>query len=216
MALTKNQITGLIIAAVVAVVIAIVVYVFRCDIFSSLSSCVQEPAKANKPVPATSPTTKWIPESFPLNVGMYGPKTKSLQKAMGFQTTDKKAKNYADGYFGDAETKPAVIAKGYSVPLSMDDYNKIVITTSGSGNTTSKTLKDYESTFIKTGNISNTTVRYIADSSTFKIYGKNQNIGTLGADLGNGYHKIFDVDGDDSLNGLKIADAQLKVILGIK
>lgn len=219
MALSRNNITALIIAAIIIVVLLITVYLFRCSIFKSLSSCVQPPDKANKPLPPTSPTSKWVPESFPLNVGMYGPKTKALQKAMGFQTTDPKGKNYADGYFGDVETKPAVIAKGYSVPLSMADYNKIVGTSgSGSSSGSGKTLSDYEGTFINTGNTINTTVRYIADSSTFKTYGKNENIGTLGSDLGNGYHRIFGVSGyDDSFgSGLKIADAQLKIILGIK
>lgn len=105
---------------------AILVYVFRCKLFPALASCVEDPNKNNIPVPPGSPTTTWVKESFPLNVGMFGPKIKALQKALGFQDTNKNEPNFQDGYFGDKETKPAVINAGYSVPISEPDYNKII------------------------------------------------------------------------------------------
>lgn len=207
MKLSKTTWTVIIIIAVIIIVIALIVYKFRCDIFSGLSSCVQDPNKTNTPVPAGSPSPTWVSETFPLNIGMYGAKIKALQTALNIT---------ADGKFGP-QTKGAVIAKGYTVPLSESDYNKIVIPSSGGGNNTGKkTLDDYIGTYINTGNTINTTVRYIADSSVFKTYGKNANVGRLGTALPNGYHEMFDVAGDDSTHGLKLADSQLKVILNIK
>lgn len=117
---------------------AILVYVFRCKLFPALASCVEDPNKNNTPVPPDSPTPKWVKESFPLNVGMFGPKIKALQKALGFQDTNKNAPNYQDGYFGTKETKPAVIALGYSVPLSQSDYNTIISTNGGSASSNIK------------------------------------------------------------------------------
>lgn len=72
--------------------------------------------KPTTPAPSTAPRG-WIPESFPLNVGMYGIKIKLLQQKLGIKD---------DGEFGDVQTKPAIIKAGYSVPLSEADYNKIV------------------------------------------------------------------------------------------
>ena len=95
---------------------AILAYVFRCKLFPALASCVEDPNKNNTPVPPGSPTPKWIPEVPPYNVGMFGPKIKALQTALGIS---------ADGKFGQ-QTKAAVIAKGKSVPLSTTDYNDII------------------------------------------------------------------------------------------
>lgn len=125
MAMNKKYIKWFIVIAVI-VIAAILIYVFRCKLFPSLFSCVDDPNKNNTPVPQGSPTTTWVKESFPLNVGMFGPKIKALQKALGFQDTNKNAPNFQDGYFGSAETKPAVIAKGKSVPLTQTAYDDIL------------------------------------------------------------------------------------------
>ncbi len=216
MTFSKKQIGWIIGISALLILVAIIVYVFRCDIFSNLSSCVADPNKKNEPVPAGSPSTSWLSESFPLNVGMFGTKIKALQSKLGIT---------ADGKFGPI-TKAAINKiihnnlVGYVVPLSQTDYDEIMgaVTYGSGGSTSAKTLKDYEGTFIKTGNIDNVTVRYIADSAAFKTYGKNENIGTLGAAIDDKYHRIFGVSGyNDSFgSGLKIADAQLKVILNIK
>lgn len=141
MAFTRN--TRIIFFAIAAVVVigGILIYIFRCKLFPSLSSCVEDPNKNNIPVPPGSPTPKWVPESFPLNVGMFGPKIKALQKALGFQSTDKNAPNYQDGYFGGEETKSAIIAKGKTVPLSEADYNSIVNPAASGGGSNFQQIK---------------------------------------------------------------------------
>lgn len=96
------------------VIIAIVIIILAIWYFSKPK--VQDPNKTNTPVPPGSPTTKWISESFPLNVGMYGTKIKALQTALSIP---------ADGKFGQ-QTNAAIKAKGYSIPLSESDYNMIV------------------------------------------------------------------------------------------
>lgn len=125
MASQRKTLIWLLVIAVIAIVAAIIIYLFRCDIFKNLNSCVQDPNKNNTPVPPGSPTTKWVPEQFPLNLGMFGPKIKALQQALEFAEVDQ------DGKFGNIKTKPAVIAKGYSVPLSEADYNKIIGASTG-------------------------------------------------------------------------------------
>ena len=93
----------------------LLIYVFRCKLFN-LKSCVQDPNKTNTPVPSGSPTPKWVAESFRLNIGMFGPKIKALQTALGIA---------ADGKFG-SQTSGAITGAGYTVPLSQADYNAIV------------------------------------------------------------------------------------------
>lgn len=131
MAFTKRK--GIIIFIVVAVVIiaAVLVYVFRCKLFPALGSCVQDPNKNNTPIPPGSPTPKWVPEKPPYNVGMFGPKIKALQTALGIS---------ADGQFGQ-QTKAAVIAKGKVVPLSEVDYNILVNPNASGGGSNYEKLK---------------------------------------------------------------------------
>ena len=126
MAFSRKSLYWLFGLAVAALVIGILIYFFRCDIFKNLGSCVEDPNETNVPVPPGSPTPRWVPETFPLNIGMFGPKIKALQKALGFQDIDKDKPKYQDGRFGTRETLPAIQAKGYNVPLSETDYQKIV------------------------------------------------------------------------------------------
>lgn len=119
MTLSKKTLTWIFVLAIVVIVIAIVLYVFRCDIFKNLSSCVAEPTE---PVPAGSPSPTWLPESAPYNIGMYGTKIKALQAALGIA---------ADGKFGN-QTANAITSKGYTLPLSVQDYNTIIATSGGS------------------------------------------------------------------------------------
>lgn len=77
---------------------------------------VPDPNKSNTPVPPGSPSPKWLPEVFPLNVGMFGTKIKALQNALGIT---------ADGKFGP-QTQGAITSKGYLVPLDEASYNAII------------------------------------------------------------------------------------------
>lgn len=112
---------------------AILVYVFRCKLFPALASCVKDPNDETPipPVPPGSATPKWVAESFPLNVGMFGTKTKKLQTALGIP---------ADGKFG-TQTKTSVIAKGKTVPLSQSDYDLIVTPPATGGGSNFQQLK---------------------------------------------------------------------------
>lgn len=116
MALSKKSLIWIFVVAVILIVIAIIIYVFRCDIFKNLSSCVADPNDTNTPIPPGSPSTKWVAESAPYNIGMFGPKIKALQTVLGIN---------ADGKFG-SQTSGALASKGYTVPLSSQDYNSII------------------------------------------------------------------------------------------
>lgn len=76
-------------------------------------------AKASGEIKTTTPnsTINVVSESFPLSVGMTGEKIKALQVKLAVSPTT--------GYFGN-KTNAAVQAKGYKVPLSEADYNKIM------------------------------------------------------------------------------------------
>jgi len=132
MAFSKKTLKGIFIVAIIVIVIALAVYLFRCDIFKNLGSCVEDPNKNNIPVPAGSPTPKWVAETFPLNIGMFGTKIKALQTALGIA---------ADGKLG-SQTNSALIAKGYTVPLSLTDYNNIVNPAATGGGTNFQTVKN--------------------------------------------------------------------------
>lgn len=122
MAVNKKTAGTILIVVGILIIVSGLLYFFRCRLFN-LASCIQDPNKDNTPVPSGSPTTKWIPETPPYNVGMFGAKIKQLQKVLGVTQ---------DAKFGN-QTKSAIIAKGYSVPLSQPDYNTIVNTFGGSG-----------------------------------------------------------------------------------
>lgn len=129
MKLSRTTWTWIIVIAIILIIAAIVIYLFRCDIFKNLTSCVEDPNKTNTPTPPGSPSPKWIAETPPYNLGMWGPKIKALQAILGFTGTA------LDGKLG-AMTRDAIIAKGYAFPLSQSDYDKIVGTT-GTGSGTS-------------------------------------------------------------------------------
>lgn len=169
MALSKN--TRIIIFIIIAVIViaAVLIYVFRCKLFPSLSSCVPDPNKNNTPVPPGSPTTQWIPEKFPLDLGMYGTKIRALQIALGFTGND------VDGKFGNIKTKPAVIALGYSVPLSESDYNKII-----AGKDTSNPIG--QTAYASHNGVA---VYKISDSSIYKTAAKDEYIGKITGEYAN-------------------------------
>lgn len=122
MKLSKTTWTWIIVIAIILIIAAIVIYLFRCNIFKNLTSCVEDPNKTNTPTPPGSPSTKWIPETPPYNLGMWGPKIKALQAVLGFTGTS------LDSKLGPM-TMNAITAKGYAFPLSQADYDKIVGTT---------------------------------------------------------------------------------------
>lgn len=153
--MNKKYIKWFIVIAVI-VIAAILIYVFRCKLFPSLSSCVEDPNKNNTPVPQGSPTTTWIPEVPPYNVGMFGPKIKALQTALGIS---------ADEKFG-SQTKAAVQGAGYSVPLSEPDYNKIV-------STSAEFVGKYAYALVDDVRVSN------LDNSVYKIAKKDEYCGKI-------------------------------------
>jgi peptidoglycan hydrolase-like protein with peptidoglycan-binding domain len=83
---------------------------------------VQTPAY-NKP--RTSLPTANVSDAFPLRLGSKGDKVRSLQQALiRAYGAGILAKFGADGQFGK-ELQSALRSKGYGVPLSESDYNKI-------------------------------------------------------------------------------------------
>lgn len=130
--MSKKTLTIVFIAAIIIIVIAVIVYVFRCNIFPKLSSCVADPNKDGIPVPTGSPTPTWVDEFFPLNVGMFGPQIKKLQTALGIE---------ADGKFG-SQTATSVTAKGKVVPLDKPGYDSIVNPASSGGGSNFSQIKE--------------------------------------------------------------------------
>lgn len=131
MAFQRKTLVWIFWIAVVIALVAILIYVFRCNIFSNLTSCVEDPNDTNTPVPNGSPTPKWVAETPPYNVGQFGPKIKKLQVALGIG---------ADGKFGP-QTRSAVIAAGKPVPLSESDYQAIVNPPASGGGTNFQGVK---------------------------------------------------------------------------
>lgn len=118
MALSRKSLTWIFVVVAVIIVAIALYFIFR-------NPGVDDPNESNTPVPPGSSSSSWIKEFFPLNVGMWGEQIKALQTALGIT---------ADGKFGN-QTKAAVISKGYAVPLSLADYNKIVIASGGAPGT---------------------------------------------------------------------------------
>lgn len=185
-------------------VAAVLIYVYRCKLFPNL--CVEDPNKNNEPVPSGSPTTTWIPETIPYNVGMFGPKIKALQKAVGIPD---------DGKFGN-QTKATIMAKGYVVPLSDSDYNKIVKPSSSTNQAPcpGKTIDACQSYWIK-AKYNGTPLRFISDNKIYKTLNAGEDIGRIGEALPSGFHKITGRTGSAALFELKLADSWIKTILGI-
>lgn len=128
MKLSKGTYKFIFIAAFVVVVGGVALYfIFR-------DPPVEDPNKNGTPVPPGSPTPKWVPEAFPLTLGMYGNKIKALQAALGFTTAQQ------DGKLGPM-TQSALAAKGKALPLSQTDYNNIVNPPATGGGTNFQTVK---------------------------------------------------------------------------
>lgn len=127
MKLSRTAWTVIIVVAIILLIAAVLIYFFRCSIFKDLASCIEDPNDTNTPTPPGSPSTKWLPETPPYNLGMWGPKIKALQAALGFTGTS------LDGKLGPM-TRSAIIAKGYAFPLSQADYDKITGTTTPPNN----------------------------------------------------------------------------------
>lgn len=168
-------------ALVIAIVLIIVLVIWYF-----WPTSVKDPNQNNTPVPSGSPTPKWVPETFPLNIGMFGPKIKELQKALGFPAkTLIPGGKYQDGYFGSVYTQPAIIAKGYSVPLSLADYNSIITSNGGSA------AQNIAGAYAKFDGVA---VYYISDSSLYKKFNKDQWIGKIsGEDIQD--DNYWDIDG---------------------
>lgn len=115
MAFSKKQLTWIFVIVAVIIITLTIWYFTRPG--------VPDPNKTNTPVPPGSPTPKWVPEKFPLTLGMYGTKIKALQTALGVG---------ADGKLGP-QTNSALTALGYALPLSTSDYNAIIASASASG-----------------------------------------------------------------------------------
>lgn len=130
MADKKRSLVWIFVVLAVAI-IGILLYVYRDKLFGRT---IEDPNKTNDPLPPGSATTKWIPEKDPYAIGMYGSNIAKLQKALGFSVADQ------DGKFG-TQTKDALVAKSYAVPLSEADYKKIVNPPSTGGSNFEKLRK---------------------------------------------------------------------------
>lgn len=108
-------------ALIAFAVIGLILYIYRDTIFGGGS---RKPVKKpTTPIPAGSNTSNWIKESFPLTRWMYGNNIKNVQSALGGLK--------ADGELGP-KTEAAIVAAGYTMPLSQSDYNTITGTTTPS------------------------------------------------------------------------------------
>lgn len=161
MAVSKKTYIWIFVLIAIVAVIAIVYYFFTKDNVPTPS----------EPVPSGSPTPAWAPESFPLNVGMYGAKIKAMQAVLNIAT---------DGKFGN-QTKNAIQAKGYSVPLSQSDYS--ILISSGGGNASSNIKGAY-------AKYDNTILRN-KDLSQKQVFNKDQWMGTVtGTDASGSYYEL--------------------------
>lgn len=158
MKLSKSAWVWIAIVSVILLITGIAIYIFRCDIFNGLSSCVEDPNKSNTPVPPGSSSPTWKAETFPLNVGMYGPKIKALQTTLGIS---------ADGKFGQ-QTKSAITSKGYSVPLSQSDYNTLI---NSGGGSASQNIKGVYAKF------DGVKIYSLANKNNYRTANKNAYIG---------------------------------------
>lgn len=142
--MNKSTYKIIFIAVAVVIILAVVLYfIFR--------NPVKDPNKTNTPVPPGSPTIKWVAESFPLNLSMYGPKIKALQIALGFKGLTPETK--VDGYLG-TNTKNAILAKGYVLPLSQSDYNILIASNGGSAVQNIKgAYAKYDNTIVRDQNL---------------------------------------------------------------
>lgn len=131
---SKKVLKWIFIIVAIIIVVAVLLYIFRCSLFN-LGSCVEDPNESNTPVPPGSPTTQWVPESFPLNLSMYGSKIKALQGKFGFTGND------LDGQLGP-QTQAAIIATGKAFPLSLSDYNLIMNPPASGGGSNFQDLKN--------------------------------------------------------------------------
>ena len=151
MTLAKKTYTLLFIAVIIIIAILVIWYFFFRE------PPVEDPNKKKVPVPPGSPTAEWVPETFPLNVGMFGTKIRELQKKLVLP------KYGADGKFGN-ETKSALTAKGYSAPLSIDDYNSIIaggITAGGPIGKSARAKSDLTALYLDDSPSSPTFMKYI-------------------------------------------------------
>lgn len=83
---------------------------------------VQDPKQSNTPPPIGSPN--WVADdTFPLKKGMWGPKVRTLQKALGFPEGD--CGTCADGKFG-TNTESAVYAKFKTNDVSKPQYDTLI------------------------------------------------------------------------------------------
>lgn len=212
--LTKKDATVIFVIVAIIVIIAVIYYLTKdkgCDPNRNgydksgnlTAKCkVEDPTSTNTQPPAG--TSGWISDAyFPIKRGSWGPRVSALQKAIGAD---------ADGKFGPLTEAKLIEKTGKSQITTQAEYDAIVGSTSAVS--TKKTIDDYIGSYLKDNKI-DVVVRYIDDGSEFKTYPKNSNIGRLGSNLGGGYHRIFDVAGDTSIRGLKIADAYVRSILGL-
>ncbi len=122
----KKWISGVIIAVIILLVL-VAVWLFTTgmkpkDNEKELKDMGEDnppiPTGGNSlPPPSVNPTTvKCTNDAFPLGVGSRNQCVVALQKALGISQ---------DGIFGQ-QTKAAVNAKGYVVPLTHSDFDKII------------------------------------------------------------------------------------------
>lgn len=137
-------------------------------------------------------------DAFPLVFGARGERVKNLQTKLNVSPTS--------GYLGN-KTKAAIEAKGYSIPLSQSNYNKIMgigAQTSGTGTTGSTTPGSYKA-YLK---LNDAIVYSYPENNKSYIVGRikksivlDRSIGYVLSSAANGYSKVslsvagYDVSG---------------------
>lgn len=150
----------------------------------------EEDVKVPEPAPGSSAPA--INESFPMKKGMRGPKVATLQKAL----RDKfgSVNVMADGAFGE-KTLAGVVNAGYTVPLTEQDYNRIlegVKKVSATNIGSSGGIKTGDTVYAKANGIAAYT-KPVADlpymKTNFKIYDK---VGVyIGLSSVKGWSKVY-------------------------
>lgn len=80
--------------------------------------------------------------------------------------------------------------------------------------TLSQLLDDKKGIWIK-AKFDNTPVYYVNNSVLYKKFNKGQDIGRVGENLNNGYHKVFDMPATNGAASFKISDQYLKYIFNL-
>ena len=134
--MSKKTWAYILIGLAILVIILVYIYFKKNGKNAKLSDIINPVQKPTVPVPprptkgnnpSISPSnlsqpTQWIPESFPLDFGMYGNNTRLLQRSLNQQGATPTLAE--DGRYG-TETLGQVLTAGYFTPLVESDFDTI-------------------------------------------------------------------------------------------